>query len=187
MATKTKQTTAATEASVVEPVEAVEKETEPSPAPKKSYRVKRDLSPDTIVTIKNGFHGKLVYKSRRTGEVIVWEDFMAEQDVELGELKAAKASDKAFYKNNWFLIDDPEILEYLGVTQFYKYALNSQSFDELFYKTADEITEAVKKLSEGQKRSVAYRAKYLIENGELDTLSVINALEKSLDTELIER
>ena len=43
------------------------------------------------------------------------------------------------------------------------------------------------KLSAGQKKSVAFRAKQLIKDGKIDSIKVINALEKSLSIELIER
>lgn len=153
---------------------------------KKTYKAK-ELSPHTIVTVKNGFQGLLVYKSKRTGERFVWDSFGDEQDMELQELKNAKNSSKAFFENNWFLIDDPEVLEYLGVTKLYKYALTSSSFDELFSKKPDEVKETISRLSNGQKKSLAYRAKQLINDGAIDSIKVITALEESLSIELIDR
>lgn len=155
--------------------------------PKKPYKVKKTLDPNTIVTVVNGTQGKLIYKSRRSGERFEWEDFGDEQDMELQELKNAKSASKKFFENNWFLIDDPEVLEYLGVSQYYKYALNFHSFDTLFEKDASEIKTAISRLSSGQKKSVAYRAKQLIADGTIDSIKVINALEESLSIELIDR
>lgn len=154
---------------------------------KKSYKVKKDLDPSMYVTVKNGFNGTLVYKSKKTGERFIWEAFGDEQEIELAELKAAKNSYKAFFVNNWFLFDDPEIVEWLGMNQYYKHALNSASFDKLFEKTPDEIEKTINELSGGQKKSVAFRAKQLIAEGTIDSIKVINALEKSLSVELIER
>lgn len=154
---------------------------------KKQYKVKRNLNPNMIVTVKNGFHGKLIYKSRRTNEIFEWESFGDEQDMDLQELKNAKNSSKAFFTNNWFLIDDPEVLDYLGVSQYYKYALSSATFDDLFNKSVDEINEIISHLSAGQKKTVAYRAKELIANETIDSIKVINALEDSLSIELIDR
>ena len=156
-------------------------------AAKKQYKVKKDLDPGTIVTVANGFQGKLVYKSKRTQERFVWDAFGDEQDMELSELKNAKNSAKGFFENNWFLIDDPEILDYLGVSQYYRHALNQNTFDDLFKKSASEIKNILSKLSAGQKKSVAYRAKQLIAENEIDSIRVINALEEGLSIELIER
>lgn len=171
-------------------VEAVEQVVETAPAKeaeKKSYKAKKNLDSGMYVTVKNGFNGTLVYKSKKTGERFIWEAFGDEQEIELAELKAAKNSYKSFFVNNWFLFDDPEIVEWLGMNQYYKHALNSASFDKLFEKSPDEIEKTVKALSDGQKKSVAFRAKQLIADGTIDSIKVIAALEKSLSVELIER
>lgn len=183
----TVQKPATQKADVTKNKETVTTDIEDVSTEKKQYRVKKNLDPNMIVTVKNGFQGLLVYKSRRTNERFVWETFGDEQDMDLQELKNARNSSKTFFENNWFLIDDPEVLEYLGVSQYYKYALNFDSFDGLFNKTPDEISDTISRLSTGQKKSVAYRAKELIANGSIDSIKVINALEESLSIELIDR
>ncbi len=187
--TKTRKTAAVLGTETVAEVEAVEQVAEIAPVKeveKKSYKVKKNLDPSMYVTVKNGFNGTLVYKSKKTGERFIWDAFGDEQEIELAELKAAKNSYKSFFVNNWFLFDDPEIVEWLGMNQYYKYALNSASFDKLFEKSPDEIEKTVKALSDGQKKSVAFRAKQLIADGTIDSIKVIAALEKSLSVELIE-
>lgn len=183
-----KSTSRAKKQTEVEPVVATAAaETVPSSVEKLSYRVKKDLNPNMMVTVKNGFNGTLVYKSKRTGEVFVWDSFGSEQEMELQDLKAAKNTYKAFFINNWFLFDDPEIVEWLGMSQYYKHALNTESFNELFTSTPEEIKKTVAKLSDGQKKSAAFRAKQLIQEGEIDSIRIITALEESLSVELIER
>lgn len=160
---------------------------EDKPVAKTRYKVRKNLDPNSIITVKNGFQGRLVYISKRTQERFIWDEFGDEQDIELQELKNAKNSSKAFFENNWFLIDDPEVIDYLGVTRYYKYALNADSFDELFSKSPDEVREIVGKLSSGQKKTVAFRAKQKIADGEIDSIKVISALEDVLSVELIDR
>ena len=87
----------------------------------------------------------------------------------------------------WFLFDDPQVIEWLGVSQYYKHALTVDGFDELFDKTPAEIKKIVSNLSNGQKSSVAFRARSKIKEGEIDSIKVINALEDALGVELIER
>lgn len=154
---------------------------------KQKYRVRKQLDPNMLVTVRNGYQGTLVYRSRRTNERFIWGAFGDEQDMELQELKNARNASKAFFQNNWFLIDDPEVLDYLGVSQYYKYALSYDSFDDLFNKSPEEIEKIVSELSKGQKKSVAYRAKQLIAEEKIDSIKVINALEKCLSIQLIER
>lgn len=107
--------------------------------------------------------------------------------MELSELKNARNSNKKFFINNWFMFEDDWIVDYLGLQQYYKHALTIDGFDEIFEKTADEIKELLAGLSEGQRRSVAYRARQLIADGGIDSNKVITTLEKCLNVELVER
>lgn len=167
--------------------QSVETATQESIEKKAAVFTQKAFDPNQIVTVRNGFQGKLVYKSKKTGEVFIWEEFGAEQDMELSELKSARSSSKKFFINNWFMIDDPEVIDYLGMGQYYKFALNIDEFDALFTKSAGEVRETVSKLSAGQKKSVAYRARQLIGRGEIDSNKVISTLEECLGIELVER
>lgn len=149
--------------------------------------VPKEIDPNQITTVRNGFQGRLVYKSKRTGERWSWESFGAEQDMELSELKNARNSNKKYFINNWFMFDEDWVIDYLGMRQYYKNSLNIQDFDQLFKKPVGEIEDIISKLSEGQRKSVAYRAKQLIAEEEIDSNRVINTLEKCLGVELVER
>lgn len=149
--------------------------------------VPKKIDPNQIITVRNGFQGRLVYKSKRTGERWSWESFGAEQDMELSELKNARNSNKKYFINNWFMFDEDWVIDYLGMRQYYKNSLNIQDFDQLFKKPVGEIEDIISKLSEGQRKSVAYRAKQLIAEDEIDSNRVINTLEKCLGVELVER
>lgn len=154
---------------------------------KKSYKVKTELDPNMMVTVKNAFNGTLIYISRKTGEQFVWEQFGDEQEMELGELKNARNSSKAFFENNWFSIDDQEVLEWLNVSKYYENALTADNFDDVFSKSPEELEELINELSNGQKRTLVYRSKQLIDDGVIDSIKTINTLEKCLGVELIER
>lgn len=156
-------------------------------APKKTYKVRKQLDPHTIVTVKNGFPGMLIYESSKTGEMFRWESLGDEQDMELQELKNARNASKAFYVNNWFRIDDPEILDYLGVAEYYKNALNLIDDETLRTLKPEDIRSTVMKMSDGQKLALKYRVKQMIENGDIDSMKMITAFEEALGVELIER
>lgn len=189
-ATTTKRTTRSKNTQPVEvqaeneaTIEAVE--AKPVKAAKKI--VAKDIDPNQYVVVRNGYQGTLIYKSTRTGEMFTWDGFGAEQEMELRELRAAKNSSKGFFINNWFMFEEDWILDYLGVRQFYKNAISIDDFDDIFSMKANELKATVSKLSNGQKRSVAYRAKELIDAQEIDSLSVISALEDALGIGLIEK
>lgn len=183
MATTKKTTVSKPRAAAPVPVQEPVEQAHPEPI------VAKEIDIHEYITVKNGCHGRLVYKSPRTGEKFVWEDFGDEQEIELQELKNAKSAGKKFFENNWFLFDEDNdwVIDYLGLRQLYKNALTLDNFDELFKKNPTEMVKIITGLSNGQKRSVAYRARQLIESGEIDSNKAISALEKALDTELIER
>lgn len=161
--------------------------TEAPVAEEKASIIPKEVDLNQVVTVRNGFQGKLIYRSRKTGELFVWEKFGDEQDMELGELKNARSTSKRFFTDNWFMFDDEWVVDYLGMRQYYKYAVKIEDFDSLFTMKPDELRKKLETMSDGQKRSVSYRARVLIAEGEIDSMKVISTLEECLNTELIDR
>lgn len=174
--TNTKSKTAAAQA---------ETQGEKKAAPEKL--VPKDVDINQYILVKNGFQGRLVYKSSRTGEKYVWDRFGDEQEMELRELRNAKNTSKRFFKDNWFMFDEDWVIDYLGVRQFYKYAIPLEEFDQVFRKSPAELKKTIANLSNGQRKSIAYRAQQLVASGEIDSRKTIAALEEALGVELIEK
>ena len=149
--------------------------------------VAKDVDLNQYIPVINGFHGMLIYVSKRTGEEFRWESFGDEQEIELIELRNAKSAAKGFFINNWFMFDDEWVIDYLGVRQYYKNAIRIEDFDNIFLKSPSEIKSIIGEMSEGQKRSAAYRARQLVNEGTIDSRKTISALEEALGIELIER
>lgn len=151
--------------------------------------VPKEIDMNQLIPVLNGFNGRLIYKSSRTGETFRWTEFGAEQEVELRELKNAKNTSRAFFENNWFMFDAEYkwVVDYLGVGRYYKNAIDIDEFDAVFSKPASEVEKIISKLSSGQKNSLAYRARQLVADGTIDSRKVITVLEDSLGVELIER
>lgn len=165
----------------------VQKTSEATPAVKPTYKVRTTIDPTAIITVLNGFQGKLIYKSQKTGERFVWEDYGDPQDMEFQELKYARNASKKFFVNNWFMFEDPAVIDALGVGQYYRYATSIEDLDDLFQKPADELDRIISPMSNSQKQSIAYRAKQLITDGVIDSIKTITNLENLLHVELIER
>lgn len=147
----------------------------------------KEVDSSQYVIVRNGFQGTLVYKSRKTGEVYIWQNFGDEQEMELRELRNAKNSYKKFFINNWFMFDEDWIIDYLGVRQYYKHAVPIDGFDDLFTQEPSKLKQTLSELSNGQKKSIAYRAMELIAENRIDSLSVISTLEDALGIDLIEK
>lgn len=157
------------------------------PVKEKKKMVIKDIDPDEYVVVRNGFQGELNYVNRKTGELLKWREFGDEQEMTLRDLRYAKNSEKAFFINNWFMFDEDWIVDYLGLKQYYKYSVPIDKFDDLFEKPADELKEVLSNMPEGQKKSLAYRARQLIAENKIDSLNVVSVLEKCLGIDLIER
>ncbi len=149
--------------------------------------IPKEIDDTQYVTVRNGFHGVLVYVSKRTGEKFIWDEFGAEQDMELRELKNVRSSSKQFFTNNWFMFDEDWIPKYLGVDKFYKNTLPIDEFDSIFEMKPKALEKAIANLSDGQRMSAAYRASELIAERKIDSLSVIETLERALGVELMEK
>lgn len=170
-----------TKTKAVENPKVVEKvEEEPRVVPK-------EIDPNQYVPVRNGFQGMLVYKSPKTGEVFTWERYGDEVEMELRELRNAKAGAKTFFINNWFMFDEEWIVDYLGVRQYYKHAIKPDDFDNIFELSPGELKKALAEMSDGVKRSVAYRASELIASGEIDSRKTISVLEEGLGVALTEK
>lgn len=144
------------------------------------------INPSKLIEVKNGFNGRLIFENKRTGEVYTWESFGDILDIPFTDLKYAKASQKDFFVRNWFLIDDEDVIEALGVKRFYEHALTEEEFDTLFDLSPSEITSRLSELSDGQKKSLSYKVRKLYSEGKIDSLRVINAFEHSLGINLKE-
>lgn len=164
------------------------KSTANSPQTKQKL-VAKDVDTSQLIPVYNGFQGRLIYKSSRTGEEFQWDEFGDVQEIELRELRNVKSAAKSFFANNWFMFDDEYawVIDYLGINNFYKNAISLDNFDDLFTKTPAEIEKIISKLTAGQKKSVSYRARQLILEEQIDSNKAIAALEKSLGEKLIER
>lgn len=151
--------------------------------------VTSEIDPSQYITVLNGYQGCLTYKSSKTGEKFKWAEFGDEQEIELRELRNAKNTHKKYFEKNWFMFDDEFtwVIDYLGVNQYYKNTIKVADFDNIFKNKPDDLKKIINNLSDGQKKAVAFRAKALIDNGEIDSNMVIRTLEQTLGIELIEK
>ena len=186
--TTNKTTTTPNEEIAVEEKSPVVKE----PAQKKPEKKEvsyAEVDPNQTVMVINGFNGKLIYKSKRTGEKFVWNEMGDEQEMEIKELRNAKNSSKGFFIKNWFMFgkDDQWVIDYLTLGQYYANSIQIDDYDEILKSNAKIIESRLANIPAGQKASLASRAAALIESGEIDSNKAIAALESVLDAELVKR
>ena len=95
-------------------------------------------------------------------------------------------SQKRFFTENWIMIDDMDVLQFLGVEKYYEKALNSEEMESLFETDPNELSEKIHGMTDGMKNTVAFYASEKIKDGSLDSRKMISVLEDALGVELIE-
>lgn len=153
------------------------------------------LDDSVLVTVKSNCYGELIYINHKTGDKTVWDNFGDTQDVTMGDLRSMKGAQRAFYENNWIYIvsvadegyEDvtPEsVYKTLGVTQYYKDILSLENVNSVFNWKPDDIKSKIPMMSSGLKTSIVVAANELIEQGVLESMSKVKALEEALGCKL---
>lgn len=145
-------------------------------------RKQRDMNEMiSVVCITNT---PLIYESRnQQGYRVDWDGFLQENWIEYKELINMRSSQKAFFQEPW-IICDWDVLVDLKVDQYYKNIIDLENLDELFTKSIEELENVLKIVPVGIKKLIIDRAFELRREKKLDSLSVIEAIEKTLNIDL---
>lgn len=140
----------------------------------------RDLYVPCVSMVRSG---QLIYSSRRQmGYSVIWRNYMDTQYIELAELMAMRSSDPMFFSENWIMIDDEfehkdAVVQKLRIKDMYANTPNMIELERLFIMPVDEMIHKIKSMSVSLKESVYLHAKEAVENGTLDSMRRIKAIE----------
>ena len=151
-----------------------------------AIKTESEIAPrtETKVTVKNGFAGRLVYKSRRNGERFIWEETGDEQDLEYQTLKDVRNSNKEFFINNWFIIEDQDVIDALNLKKYYEGSIRMDTLYQLVEQKPEVIERTVRDMPDGPKDTLKMRLRQMIADEEIDSIKVIAAFERSLGVKL---
>jgi len=134
-----------------------------------------------VVCITNA---PLVYESRsQLGYRVYWDGYLSEAWMEYKELINMRNTYRAFFERPW-IICDWDVLEDLRVDQYYKNIIDLENLDDVFKKTPKELEKTLKEIPDGIKALIVDRAFELRREKKLDSLSVIETIEKTLNVDL---
>lgn len=134
-----------------------------------------------VVCITNA---PLVYESRsQLGYRVYWDGYLSEAWMEYKELINMRSTYRAFFERPW-IICDWDVLEDLKVEQYYKNIIDLENLDDVFKKTPKELEKTLKEIPDGIKALIVDRAFELRREKKLDSLSVIETIEKTLNVDL---
>ena len=147
-----------------------------------NVRPQRDMNElIRVVCITNA---PLVYESRsQLGYRVYWDGYLSEAWMEYKELINMRNTYRAFFERPW-IICDWDVLEDLRVDQYYKNIIDLENLDDVFKKTPKELEKTLKEIPDGIKALIVDRAFELRREKKLDSLSVIETIEKTLNVDL---
>lgn len=176
---------------------ASEVEAEPRPVPAKSTgrrstkqtKSLSSMDPNELVELSSCFVGTLIYVSR-SGYSITWSEFGDVHLVPVSELIKMRNEQPAFFSNHWvYPISDnaQDVIESLQLERYYKGFEGIGSLDELFDCAPEKMVEVLRNASDGVKENVARRAAQLVANGDIDSIAIIDAVEKATGLKIREQ
>lgn len=126
----------------------------------------------------------LVYVSKnQMGYRVDWEGYLAENWMEYKELVNMRNSQRSFFTEPW-IICDWDVLEDLKVEQYYKNIIDLKNLDDIFKKEPEELEEILNVVPRGIKTLIVDRAFELRKDKKLDSISVVETIEKTLNVDL---
>jgi len=149
--------------------------------PKKAARKQRD--PNELVDVKCIVQGGLNLITSQ-GLEVVWAEYGDVYPLEFKELIYIMNKYKRFFEEPWIIMEQ-DVIEDLKATHFYKNIINYEEIDSIFTKTPEQVTEILSKIPSGTKRLIADRASDALRRGTLDSIKVVEILQKELKIDLI--
>lgn len=155
--------------------------------------------PDSLlVRVKSNLFGTLIYKNTRNGEMTCWDGNGDVQLMTVGELRAMRADQVGFFKNQWIVIlgvadgEDStatcaDIYSTLAIKQYYKNYIDPGDFEGMCNTPVAEIKDRVSMVSPAQRGNLVVALNGYIKSGRLDSVSKIRAFEDALGVELLGR
>ncbi len=161
--------------------EALEKEK------KKNKEVKtkqvRDLN--EMVLVRSAANTKIVYVSKKTmGYRVDWNKMGDTHYVALGELFSMKSNSPRYFRDGWLIIEDPEVIEYLGLVDEFKNIIDINNFDGIFDLSPKKLKEKLTNIPKGMREQIGKRATELIKEEKLDSINKINVIKDVLNFDL---
>lgn len=151
---------------------------------KPTRKIAKQINRDELVICTSVTDGGLTYLNNRNGFGTMWTDRGSFDYISVQELITMKNSQPRFLNEPWIIIEDEDVVEYLGLKQMYKNILDVEEIEKFFNLSIDAMKEKIKILPKGIKETLAGKAQTMIKNGTLYDIRVIKMLEEELKVDL---
>jgi hypothetical protein len=146
---------------------------------------RRKIDKDEEVSCRSVVSGELIYTSRRTLMTVEWDEYGSIQYLTVEELMTMKSSQKSFLTRPWIIVEDDEIVDYLGLRSIYDNIIPLEDLEGFLLNTdLAELTSELQKAPRGIKDLLADKAREMIVNETLHDTRVIKILNTQLNIDL---
>lgn len=173
-----------TKSVVQEESKSVEKE-----AAKESVKKKTEHEPTELIKCRSVVQGVLLFKGPKSQTDYRWDAANDIVEIEYQDLRAARVSKHAFLTRGYFIIEDNDLLdeeEWAEVKKKYGEMYSRKDLTAIFkIDDVNAMVRAIQNLPDGVRAQMGSIAKGLMDNGQLDSIKKITALDKLLGTDLM--
>ena len=150
---------------------------------------KRKYEPDEEIMTTSCTAGQLIMIGRKTKRFYTWENYGDQTPVEYQDLKAEQYIPGSRYiYDPLFIIEDEEFIalpENKKIADVYTNILSQEDIDKMFSLDNISFERTVNKLPKGIKNSLKAIAAQKVQDGSLDSITKIKALDEILGTDLL--
>ena len=126
------------------------------------------------------------YKDSKTLDMYEWDEVGHVEPMSFETLKNMWRNNKGYFKNLWLKPCDDRVVNKFGLTKTfekYEYLMDASNYTK---KNINALCEAISDTPNGLKFAICDKIKSMVVNGEVTDASVLKALEKRLNIDLID-
>lgn len=142
---------------------------------------KSGLKDDDKIAVMSGLSGSVGYYSERTHKRWQFNSFGQEDLMEYSELVAMRNKYPTYLTDGWIIVLDKEVQEEFKLTEMYKNILTPDNIEEVFNMKLEVLEKFIDALPDGMKTSFVNKAVEKYENGSLDSLQVVQYIQKKFN------
>lgn len=152
---------------------------------KASRKRLNQIDVNELIPVRSLTKNKLVYISKATNARYVWAEYGDVEYLTFGEINTMRSQYPKFIKDCLVMIEDDEVIELFNLGKVYDELYSIEDLDLIFKKPRFELEQLLPALPSGIKKSIASRAKELIESEELSDYRKIQTIQDALKVDLM--
>ena len=146
----------------------------------------KKFAQDDLIPCKSITAGELLMVGERTKMLYRWADTDDVQDIEYQDLIYAARSNSGFvFKPRFIIMDNDFVDQNPKIKEKYNTMYTNKDLRDIIMLSPKEIKKVVPTLPEGVKESLKSMASTMIDNGTLDSVARIKALDELFSTNLM--